>query len=221
LYLDWRRRQHHIGCVFARLIASDPDRFLQRVVRVPQASTHARIANNIEKIVEQAISDSVAAVAMTFPYLDKLEDVARVMVALGPLPKWKVVPTKVLPPPAGEYVALNITREIPFGEGVCPSEALVLGPYAEFPPTRRAPVTALEIYVGAPRPRGPLDDADTTKANLAHIELNLPNHATFETMWESSKKGRLDSLGGPDNRAKAKVSLVLPTSMAQLVGCEP
>ena len=167
------------------------------------------------------MAEGSAAVAMTFPYLTSLEDVARAMLALGQIPKWVVTATKITPPPTGEYVALNITRQIPFGSGVCPSEALVLGPFDDFPPTRKAPVTALEIYVGAPRPNGPLDDAPTTKANLAHIELNLPSHATFEMMWESSKKGRLDSLGGPDNRAKAKVSLVLPMSMAQLVGCAP
>jgi hypothetical protein len=112
--------------------------------------------------------------------------------------------------------AHNIGSE---GATTCPSEALVLGPFRVFPSTRKAPVVALELFIGEPRPMGPLDDVATTKANLAHIELGLPMHKMFQTMWKNSIKGRTKSLGGSDNRAKAKVTLVVPVTLARRLGC--
>jgi hypothetical protein len=144
-----------------------------------------------------------------------------VMLALNGEEHWGVTTRTIEAPPAGAFVAIRIVRDISFGDGYCPSEALVLGPFDEFPPTRKSPVTALEVFLGEPRPLGPLDDVPTTKANLAHLEMHLPTHEMFLTMWESSKTGRTRELGGPDNRAKAKVSLVISTALANQLGCAP
>jgi hypothetical protein len=221
-YLKWRRQQPAIGCVFARLIASNPKRYEQQVDRI-NGQDPMRVARRIESIVGPAVaSANVSSVVLIFPDLVKLEAVASAMLALNGVPGWKVTWTKLKPPPAMVCVALNIVREIRFGSGTCPSEALVLGPFRSFPPTRRAPVTALEIFVGEPRPMGPLDDTPTQKANLAHIELNLATHAIFMKMWKKSHDARTKSLGDrADNRAKAKVSLVVPTLMARRLGCCP
>jgi hypothetical protein len=43
----------------------------------------------------------------------------------------------------------------------------------------------------------------------------------FLSMWEGSKAGRDRQLGGKDNRAKAKASLVIPSALANQLGCAP
>lgn len=220
-YLKWRR-QPAVGCVFARLTANNPARYEQRVYRVP-GDDPQKIAAGIEAIVGPAIVDpKTSAVVLIFPDLRSLEAVARAMLALNAIPGWKVMRSKLVRPPSMQAIAFNIVRDIPFGRRSLPSEALVFGPFAPFPPTRKAPVTAMEIFVGKPRPKGPLDDVPVKKANLAHMALNLANHAMFIRMWNNSHVGRTRSLNGrKDNRAKAKVSLVIPSVMAWKLGCAP
>jgi hypothetical protein len=165
---------------------------------------------------------TVAAGVLLFPELVTLDGLAKMAMALGERPKWTVTTTVLQNSKAGEMVAVHIVREIPFGAGICPSEALVLGPFPEFPPTRRAPVTALEIYVGEPRPNDPKTGNPTVKANLAHMKLNLETRDMFDRMWIGSVTGRLRELGGEeDSRAKAKISFVIPASLAQELGCAP
>jgi hypothetical protein len=220
-YLNWRR-QPEVGCVFARLMASDPPRYEQHVVQVSCTGTPAKIASRIANTITTLIQeDRPAAVVIILPELQTLEATARVMLALDAEPLWTVTTSKLKKPPPDDYVALHVVREISFGDGKCPSEALVLGPFKAFPPTRRSPVTAFEVFVGEPRPKGPLDDEDTVKANLAHVELHLPTHNAFMMMWNNSIKGRSKSLGGADNRAKAKVAMVVPASLANRLGCAP
>jgi len=127
------------------------------------------------------------------------------------------------PPPAGDLVAIHIARLLPFGETWCPSEVLVLGPFDGFPATRRAPVTAMEVFVGPPLPFDPKSHLPTTKANVAHMKL--PDAITakmIDKMWEKSGLDRELSLGTKDdNRAKAKVSFVVPGDLARQMGCAP
>ncbi len=207
--------------MFARLIANNPSRYEQQVHRIT-GKDPGRTASKIEALVGPAIADKKAAsVVLVFPDLTTLEALARTMLALNSIAGWTVTCSKLHPPPSGNFTVFNVVREIPYGRRKCPSEALVFGPYAPFPPTRKAPVTALEIFVGKPMPKGPLDDVPTTRANLAHMKLNLPNHAIFLKMWKSSHDGRTQSLKGKaDNRAKAKVSLVIPSALARQLGCQ-
>jgi hypothetical protein len=159
------------------------------------------------------------AAVMLLPDVQTLERVAAIFLALEDQPKWSVSTTPLNETPLGEMLAVHLVREIPFGDTTCPSEALVLGPFDEFPPTRRAPFTALEIYVGEPRKMDPKDETKPTeKANLAHISMHLPTHDAFKHMWKQSEEGRAASLGGTDMRAKAKVSFVLPIVLAQQLG---
>src|SRR5262249_49743225 len=103
-----------------------------------------------------------------------------------------------------------------------PSEALVLGNFDGFPATRRAPVTALEIFVGVPRAMDPKTGEPSKKANLAHVELVLPTSDAAQNMWDKSVEGRLTSLGGVDDvRAKAKVAFVVSSALAESLGCAP
>jgi len=219
-YLKWRQGPR-VGCLFARLIAVKPDRYGQRIVRVSSTGAPAVVAKRIATAVSGIMADKDATAALLlFPELRSLERTARIMLALGAEPDWTVTPMAV-PSPPKKFVALNITRAINFGKETCPSEALVLGNFPKFPPTRRAPVTALEVFTGEPRPFGPLDDVATLKANLAHMPLHLPSHDMFLTMWRGSIDGRARQLGGTDNRAKAKASLVITSALAKRLGCTP
>ena len=218
-YLRWRRIEPDVGCVFARLIAAKPAQYGQRVRRVPKAKTPSLVARKIAAIVADLVTDdSVAAATLVFPHITTLEHTARVMLALDDEAHWSVSTALVQEPPPGQFIAVRVVREIPFGADTCPSEALVFGNFHEFPPTRRSPITALETFVGQPRPHGPLDDIPTTKANLAHIEMRLKTHEMFLRMWEASRERRTRSLGGQDNRAKAKVSFVIPPALADELG---
>lgn len=220
-YLKWRKKPP-VGCVFARLLASRHSDYPQRIETIPTGRTPDRAATDIAQHIDVLVANpDVTAATLLFPDVKSLEHTAQIMLALGNLPHWTVSTNTLQPPPGRPMVTVHIVREIPFGRATCPSEVLVLGPYQEFPPTRRAPITALEMYVGEPRTDDPKTGAPTTKANLAHIEMNLPSHTAFESMWDKTVEGRKRSLGGDDNRAKAKVSFVIPLGMARRLGCAP
>jgi hypothetical protein len=62
----------------------------------------------------------------------------------------------------------------------------------------------------------------TTRANLAHMRLPMHLPTAIGIMWKQSESGRKKSLGNKeDSRAKAKISFVIPKSLAQKLGCEP
>ncbi len=120
-------------------------------------------------------------------------------------------------------IAFGLSHEVSLVTGATvPSEALVLGPFEEFPATRRAPVTALEIFVGNPPVQTRYGDP-TLKANLDLIPVDPPiPQVAFNNMWETTKELRSTSLGGIDDdpRAKAKVSFVISAALAKRLGCE-
>lgn len=219
-YLEWRR-QPAVGCFFARLIAGRPYHFGQKIETLPSTGTPNRVAGTIARHIDRLIADNkVAAGVLLLPGLVTLERLSQVAFALGDRPNWDITTTIVPHSPAGQVVAVHIVRHVPFNGATCPSEALVLGPFAEFPPTRRSPVTALEIYVGEPQQSDPKTGLPTTKANLAHIEMLSLTPSAIKKLWEKSIEGRLKSLGDKeDSRAKAKISFVIPPPLAQKLGC--
>lgn len=210
--------------MFARIIAIRPAAYKQIVESMAPAITPAKSAEQIAKRVEVLVEDkSVVAVALLFPDIATLEGLARIILALGDQPKWTVTAAALENEVVKNTTALRVAREIPFGQTSCPSETLVLGPFNEFPVTRRAPVPALEIFVGEPQPLDPKTGKPTTQANLAHIDARkiLGDHG-FDNVWTKSEQGRKTMLGGVnDIRAKAKVTLAIPTSLARRLDCAP
>lgn len=220
-YLAWRKKPP-VGCVFARLLSARPKDFAVHVDTVPTGRSPDRIAADIEQRVAGLVATpATSSATLLFPGLTSLEGATRIMLALGGLPGWSVTTTLLQPPPAMDLACVHISRQIPFGNATCASEALLLGPFRHFPPTRRAPIVALEIFVGEPMTHDPKTGAPTVKSNLAHIKMELPSNNAFETMWSKSIEGRMKSLGGDDNRAKAKVAFVIPLAMARRLRCEP
>lgn len=208
-----------IGCMFARTIANRP-RYHRQAVEVIEAGTPARVAKRIEDRIGALIAKpEVAAAALIFPKLTSLESLAKALLALQGQPNWELKFGTLDHPQLGELVTVAIVRLIPTQEGkMIPSEALVLGPFSEFPRTRQSPVSALEIFVGEPLQLDPKTGGIAAKANLAHMKIRLPTQQAFERLMELSSAGRAKSLGGPDDRAKAKVSFVLTKAQAKSLG---
>jgi len=222
LYRDWKRKRADVGCVFARYMALKPERFGQReaIVRGADPVTVARAV--AARIATFVADPEVAAATLVLSEVDDLATVAKVALALGAEPEWTVRRTVLQDTPIGDVVAFNVVRNILVqGGGTCPSEALVLGPFRTFPKTRRAPVTALEMFVGA-GPATQRDGKPTLKAHLADVMIDGLTPGVFDRMWERTRSERLRSLGGIDDpRAKAKVSFVISMAVATSIGCLP
>jgi hypothetical protein len=190
----------------------------------------SELAAAIDRLVAECIAAAdVAALTVVMPELVDLRVVVGLALALPSTNGWKVTRRRVPVTPVGPVVAFGVTRDVPFPQGTTlPSEALFLGDFESFPPTRRAPVSALEIFVGEPLARDPKTGDPSTKANLAHIKMVPPMPRKAEAAaWDNSPKLRRESLGltpdGDDDdlRAKAKVSFVIPLTLAQTLGCAP
>jgi hypothetical protein len=154
-YLEWRHGPP-VGCTFARLIAIRPKDYGQVVEEIPARGTPIQIAATIARRIDRNISDpDVAATTLLMPDISSLQKLTEVALALRNHPGWTVRFVPVEESRWGDLVAVCIAREIPFEDRTLPSEALVLGPFAEFPPTRQSPVLALEIYVGEPMSHDP------------------------------------------------------------------
>jgi len=211
-----------VGCLFARLIARRPQDYTQTIQIVSGAGTPKRVSGNIARRFTRLVADkNVTAGALLLPEVKTLQSLTEITLQLSAQPGWTVSTSTLTNYPAQELVAVHIVRAIPFGTTECPSEALVLGPFDEFPKTRRSPVTAIEMYVGEPLTHDPKTGVPTTKANLAHISLPVDTQPMRDKLWKGSILGRLKSLGGEDSRAKAKVSFVIPKKMATDLGCAP
>lgn len=220
-YRSWLLKRSDVGCVFARFMAANPARFGQVAETIVGADATA-MAIDIAQRIDRLVADpAVAAATLLFPEETTLEDLVNVALALDGQPGWHVTRTTLPGTSIGDAVAFGMVRDIPFQGAPCPSEALVLGPFDEFPETRRAPVTVLEIFVGVPPAQTP-SGAPRTKANLADVDVAPVATGVFQSMWRNSVTGRRRSLNGvEDGRAKAKVAFVVPMTLATSLGCAP
>ncbi len=203
-YLRWRRGPE-IGCVFARAMSKAPGDYGQLVEEI-DADDPAAVATNIANRVQQLVP-TPGVLAVVLPGIETLEKLMAMALALPTDPTWHVDAWQLDPPPEIDLAAVRVVRDLPFGNGTLPSEALALGDFDMFPKTRRAPRTAFEIYVGEPAPQDPKTHTPSTKANFAHIDFRdrkLINRyftqAAVDAMWEKSNAG-------------------LPTAMAKKMGC--
>jgi hypothetical protein len=213
-YLAWKKKSKDVGCVFARYMAAKPTQFGQRI-EIVSGSRSTSVASRIETLVSRFIADSaVSALTLLLPKLTDLAALVDVVHQLERVHGWKVKRWSLPNAAGGAVVAICLTRDVPLGSRTVPSEALILGNFGGFPATRRAPVTALEIFVGPPPSLDRRDGQPTKKANLADVDLGL-QQALHDNMWEGSRRLRLESLGGADDdRAKAKVAFVVPVALA-------
>jgi hypothetical protein len=223
-YNDWKRLSMDIGCIFARTIASRPPHYGQAVEVVSASGSPNLIANSIAKRVDRLIAKPmVSSAALILPAITSLDQFLQTVMALKEKPGWDTVLAPLQQSAIGDALSVAVTRQVPISGGqILPSEVLALGPFDEFPPTRRAPITALELFVGEPPAVDPKSGKQATRLNLAHIDPQLPTTHAFQAMWDRSVAGRLKSLGGQeDTRAKAKVTFVVPVGIAEKLGYWP
>jgi hypothetical protein len=223
-YLHWKRTNSAVGCRFARLMAITPSEYGQRI-EVASGASAQPLAVAIDGFVKKHIADpDASALTILLPETNSLPTIVGVALALTPLAGWAVTRWHEPTAPGGAAVAFGIARDVALASGtLVPSEVLALGPFDVFPATRKAPVTALEIFVGTPLALDPKKKTPTTKANLAHVNVTPPlDQKQFANAWTKSEEARLASLGGTEDcRAKAKVAFAIPLSLAQSLGCAP
>jgi hypothetical protein len=148
-YREWRKLNRAVGCMFARVMAVNPRLHGQVFEAIPALDTPENVAKIVALRVGALAADKgAAAAALVLPSLTNLEQTARMVLALGNEPMWNVTPSLLENEVVGTLIALRVIRHIPFGETTCPSEALMLGPFDIFAPTRRSPITVIEIFVG-------------------------------------------------------------------------
>jgi hypothetical protein len=225
-YVKWRRSAQ-VGCVFARFFSRKPDEYGQNVSEVSQSVDPVRVAKAIASRVERLVADpSVSVASLIMPTITTVEALANVAVALRDHPKWIVSAIKLDPPPAGDFIGVQLFREVPYQSTTRRSEVLAFGPFNIFPRTRRSPVATFELFVGEPRTNDPVSQTPTNRANLAHADLTttrilrVPN--LYKNMLTQTKALRLKSLNGiDDRRAKAKVSFTIRPALAAKLGLTP
>ncbi len=221
-YQQWKRYIPAVGCVFARLLAAAPDRYGQQLEVITDSTAEA-VADQIEVAVDKAVSATgIAALTLLLPNVKDLRVLVGIALALEGKPRWQVTRTPLTKTPVGAVLAFGVTRNIPAASGnELPSELLVLGDFSAFPATRRAPVTAIEMFVGAVPVHGRNGKA-AVKANLDLVDVEPPNQDVFDRTWEATRAARLKSLGGIDDpRAKARVSFVVPMTTVKNRGRLP
>lgn len=217
-YLKWRK-QPNVGCMFARMIATKPGRYNQSVECIPSDDSDDALADYIADRISKCIADSnVDAAVLLLPWLTTLERLCALAVALKSKAGWSITTSTNSDLAAFGILAVHMVLDIPFGDTSCPSEMLVMGPFDSFPPTRRSPITAIEIFVGQPLPFDPKTGSPTTKANLAHIPLPSLPPESIGKIWTKSEEQTLSSNGCKDPRSKAKNSFLIPLTLAPIMG---
>jgi hypothetical protein len=219
-YVKWKRGPA-VGCTFARFLAGNPDEYKQHKEEISD-SAPVDIAAKIDGLVGRLVADdTVVAATLVVPAVKLLSALVEVAMALQSTPCWKVTRTVLSNAPCGPVVAFGMSRDVALADGtIVPSEALVLGPFSDFPATRRSPLTAFEIFVGTP-PALDRHSRPTKKANLDLVSVTPPlSQAAHDNMWDQTIALRLKQLDGIDDcRAKAKVAFAIPMALAEQLGC--
>jgi len=201
-------------------MAGATDRYGQRIEEIA-GTVASTIASTVDSFVTKFIGDpDVEAAAFVLFDVTQPLTIVDVALHLQKLSGWKVS-HELLPSTAeGPMVAFKVTRDVQLAsKKIVPSEALVLGPLDGFPATRKAPITAIEIFVGTPPEIDPKSQKPTERANLAHVTMTGMPPSVFKGQWDMSVKHRLIELGNIDDpRAKAKVAFVVRPAIVQSLG---
>ena len=68
-YLGWRRTRSDVGCAFARMLAVDPGRYGQRILRVSGASADELTPKISDLVTQNLAAPEVVALTMVLPEL--------------------------------------------------------------------------------------------------------------------------------------------------------
>ena len=213
VYLDWLNRPQ-VGCVFAQLLARPRNRSGMRTVVARGSSGEgdpSELAEQIAQLATESAKDpSTEALSVLMPQIVSLETLAQLVWELGTQPGWAV---------ELEQTWRKATVRIGLRVEIAPdifAEALGMGPFEIFPPTRKCPMTTLEIRTKRIRAKRSQRSEKYLAAHLADIPtkrfLTPSKHGSLFKDFTPWLRKRI--LGGQeDMRAKAGVTYSIPAAI--------
>lgn len=220
-YVDWKRKNADVGCLFARYLANKPEVDGFSIVEIQSGANARNLASSLNRIVSQAVADpKMMALTIVIPNMTDLEVIFSAALMLSEMDRWNCSYAPIEHASGDGLSSVQLTFDLEREDGeLIPSEGLLLGPFTEFPNTRRAPVAAFEIYVGKPKTLDAVSKKPTDRANLAHIDSRPLTEEMANRMVANTVASRRKSLGladgEDDKRAKAKVSFVVPQQVVE------
>ena len=213
VYLDWLRRPQ-VGCVFAQLLARPTNRSGMKTVIARGSSgvgDPGELAVQIAQLVDDSVDDPPCeALSVLMPQVLNDEILAQLVWKLGTHPGWDIELERTW---RGTLVLIGMRVEI---AGDVVAETLGMGPFEIFPPTRRCPITTLEIRTKRRR-------AKKSHLSKTHLAAHLADIATEHMLTRERHRDlfakftpwlRRRILGNQeDMRAKAGVTYSLPAAI--------
>ena len=216
VYRDWQRRPP-IACVFARLMALNPEPYdiawevVSGRVELGNASETAR---QIADLVKPAIGQE-EAIAVLIPGVETPEALVGVCKALGHRSEW-TTRAPFNPSDKFERCYIRITTVVaPDVE----AEVLGVAPFDFLPATRRSPIFALHVRTKA---EGAKDRGQGTSKRVHLADIAWPEERTHhkDQFWNQTIRHRLDRLGGDDLAARARITFAIPRRQWDAVDVE-
>ena len=209
VYRDWQRRPP-VACVFARLMALNPEPYdiawevVPGLIALGDAKETAR---RIADLVEPAIGQE-EAIAVLIPGVETPESLIGICKALGHCPDWT---TRAPFNPSDKFER----RYIRITTVVAPDvEAEVLGvaPFDFLPITRRSPIFALHVRTKA---EGAKDRGQGASKRVHLADIAWPEERTHhkDQFWGQTIRHRLERLGGDNSAARARITLAIPRKL--------
>lgn len=208
-YDSWHANEPQQGCLFARMLASRMQ-FVRRNWHVVRGNSE-QAAAQISEYTHAADHDlGISRLTILLPDHRTSTSFAELFAALAMQPSWRVVriPSQSVAP---EFAALGLRYVLTdlFDGKPIEAEWLGFGDFEPMPPTRRAPVPALEAFLDHTSvqldPKDP--QAAKIRSHLAFLDKPDLSPAKREIMMKRTGVFRLQALGGSDDaRAKARVT---------------
>ncbi len=211
ILFDWFQ-QGQVACVFAQVLARDPEkaRWASFVVEGPWT------CDIVNAVVETAAAEGFEAAQILFPGDGSVSQAVGVIRELCKHPQWKCEDAGWLDRESGDSVQVGL-RWRPKSDSY---ESWVLGiaPFEPMPFTRRvsgAPFVALVL-----RPTAPIHErAEPKKSNgvdaahLAHMDDGIGTDKAKRDKWTEATRAAKIALLNPEplSRARARVTFSLPS----------
>lgn len=210
-------RSGQTGCVFARILSTDPAGNLWRIVphvgvrAWSAADWNARVRDDARAVI---VDPNAWLLSYLFPDVTEPGDLRKLVRRVASLEGWSLVTSGPLEV-EGRGVLMNTGLRIELPDAVT-SWALGLGPFPFMPFTRQSPFTELIFAVKPKGPGEPLHPELSTDRSLAHVaDAPVPiERSIADPIWRTTQANKRLHLRGPnDPTAKAKVTFSFPADV--------
>ena len=213
VHRDWLKMRQ-VGCVYAQTLHTDPERYGMAAIVVPDGNDMdvAQVAKMIAEGTSGAENTKSEALSILLPGLTDLATFCRLVRALAEENDWQLREVTEHVDPARSVVFALVGLDFLLNGSVS-SAVLGIGPFEDFPMTRKGPMASLELRVkpkdakpAKKRPGMPLT------SHLAQVPYPEPGRIARkeDSMWQQTETLRLAVLTRNDERAKAEVTLAVP-----------